>query len=142
MGGLNVVLDTSVLIADERCQWDGVRFIEAVVEDGSLAISALEFLQGVLRAQPGKMRDRRQAMFEFLLNVIEVLPFGFEPAVTHAQLNADLSRAGIVVGPHDLIIAATCLHHDWDLATFNTAEFARIPGLRLAPVDDYRLEES
>ena len=29
-----------------------------------------------------------------------------------------------------------------DLAAFNTEEFARIPGLRLAPVEDFRLEES
>ena len=145
LGRLNVVLDTSVLIADERGQWDGVRFMEEVVEEGSLAIgviSASVFLQGVLRAEPGKRRGRRQAMFEFLINTIEVLPFGLEQAITHAQLNTDLSRAGIVVGPHDLMITATCLHYDWDLATFNTEEFARIPGLRLAPVEDFRFVES
>ena len=138
---MNVVLDTSVLIADERGQWDGARFMAEIVVDGLLAMSAIsasEFLQGVLRAHPGKRRDRREAMFEFILNTIELLPFGLEEAITHAKLNAELSRSGIVIGPHDLIIAATCLHHDCALATFNTTEFARIPDLRLAPADDFR----
>ena len=43
----------------------------------------------------------------------------------------------IIVGPHDLLIAATCLHHDFDLATLNNKEFSRIPGLRLAPVSRF-----
>ena len=79
---------------------------------------------GVLRAQPGKSRDRRQAMFEFLINTIEVLPYGLEQAITHAQLNTDLSRAGIVVGPHDLMIAATT--GTWPLSTRKNSPAFRV----------------
>ena len=40
-----------------------------------------------------------------------------------------------------VIIAATCLHLDWDLATLNRAEFSRVPGLRLVPTDPYWLND-
>jgi tRNA(fMet)-specific endonuclease VapC len=42
-----------------------------------------------------------------------------------------LERAGLVIGPHDLQIAAIALNHDLTLVTHNTREFSRIPGLRL-----------
>lgn len=54
-------------------------------------------------------------------------------------MKTDLAGKGIVVGPHDLLIASTCLHHDFDLATLNIEEFSRIPGLRLAPVSRFAL---
>jgi tRNA(fMet)-specific endonuclease VapC len=35
------------------------------------------------------------------------------------------------IGPNDLMIAAIALAHDLTLVTHNTAEFSRVPGLRL-----------
>jgi tRNA(fMet)-specific endonuclease VapC len=48
-----------------------------------------------------------------------------------AEIRRELERSGLVIGPHDLQIAATALHHDLTLVTHNTREFSRIPGLRL-----------
>jgi len=139
---MNVLFDTSVLIAQERGRWDAVTFNEQVVGDHEVAISAItvsEFLEGVFRAPPGKRQQARRGFFDALVSTIEVFPFGVEEARTHAQLKADLSGKGIIVGAHDLLIAATCLHHDFDLATLNCAEFSRIPGLRCAPADHFAL---
>jgi predicted nucleic acid-binding protein len=36
-----------------------------------------------------------------------------------------------MIGPHDLIVAATALHRDWAVATFNAAEFRHVDGLEV-----------
>jgi tRNA(fMet)-specific endonuclease VapC len=134
---VNVLFDTSVLIAQERGKWDAVTFNEQVVGDDEAAISTItvsEFLEGVFRAPPGKRQRVRRSFFDAIVSTHAVFSLGIHEAHTHARIKADLSGKGIVIGPHDLLIAATCLHHDFDLATLNTEEFSRIPGLRLAPV--------
>jgi tRNA(fMet)-specific endonuclease VapC len=42
-----------------------------------------------------------------------------------------LAARGELIGAHDLWIAATALAHGMGLATGNTREFKRVPGLRL-----------
>jgi tRNA(fMet)-specific endonuclease VapC len=55
-------------------------------------------------------------------------------ARVHAELWAQLGARGETIGAHDLWIAATALTHGLGVATRNTADFARVPGLRvLAP---------
>jgi tRNA(fMet)-specific endonuclease VapC len=139
---MSIVLDASVLIADERGTWDAARFASEFVGSRRLAICAItasEFLHGCWRAPVGKRRERREAFFTSLLESVEVLPFGYDEAYTHSQLTAELASSGVTIGGYDLIIAATCLHLDWGLATLNHAEFARIPGLRLVATDAYRI---
>lgn len=49
----------------------------------------------------------------------------------YAVLFARLRSANTLPGPHDLWIAATALQFDIPLVTRNTAQFARIEGIRL-----------
>ena len=137
---MSVLFDTSVLIAQERGRWDAIAFNEQVVGDSEAAISAItvsEFLEGVFRAPAGRRQESRRDFFEALVASHVVFPFGIEEAKTHARLKADLAAQGVAIGAHDLLIAATCLHHDFDLTTLNTAEFSRIPGLRLSPAEKF-----
>jgi tRNA(fMet)-specific endonuclease VapC len=50
-----------------------------------------------------------------------------------AELRASLRRRGQLIPDFDLLIAATALHHDLTLLTFNRRHFERIPDLRLYP---------
>ena len=59
------------------------------------------------------------------------LPFDDAFARRCASVRRDLERAGLIIGPHDLQIAATALQHNLTLVTHNTAEFSRIAGLSL-----------
>jgi predicted nucleic acid-binding protein len=36
-----------------------------------------------------------------------------------------------MIGPHDLIVAATALQRRWAVATFNAREFRHVPGLEV-----------
>ncbi len=50
-------------------------------------------------------------------------------ARVHARLVADLTAAGRLIGPNDVMIAATAVAHGYGLLTLNVREFARVPGL-------------
>jgi tRNA(fMet)-specific endonuclease VapC len=136
---VGVVLDTSVLIAAER---GAVRF-EALLESlgeepvAIAAITASELLHGCHRASDPGVRARRAAFVDALLDALPVLPFGMPEARRHAELWAELARTGTVIGPHDLLMAATALAHGFVLATLNQREFGRVPGLRFAAVEPY-----
>jgi tRNA(fMet)-specific endonuclease VapC len=48
----------------------------------------------------------------------------------HGRVRAELARAGQLIGPNDLLIAASALAHDLVLVTHNVGEFSRVAGLR------------
>jgi tRNA(fMet)-specific endonuclease VapC len=64
------------------------------------------------------------------------LPFDDPAAAEYARIRADLTARGLLIGPNDLLIAATALANDLILVTHNTAEFSRVPGLKL---EDWQL---
>jgi tRNA(fMet)-specific endonuclease VapC len=130
---VGVVLDTSVLVAAERGDLDMPALLARLGPEpvAITAITAAELVYGVEHAGHAARRARRGAFVEGLLAVVPTIPFGLLEARRHAQLWAELTRKGKPIGPHDLAIAATALAHDFALATLNTAEFGRVPGLRL-----------
>ena len=48
-----------------------------------------------------------------------------------SNLRADLERKGTVIGPNDMMIAATAMAHHATLVTHNMKEFKRVKGLKL-----------
>ena len=131
---MGLILDTSVLIAAERQQYDLARFFEEHPDETFFlaAITVSELFHGVERAPPGHRRDRRAKFVEAVLDEMEVIDFSDAVARRHAAVWADLEKAGRRLGAHDLLIAATALHCDHGLATLNTAEFRQVHGLVLA----------
>lgn len=73
-----------------------------------------------------------------LLEEMPVLPFDLEVARVHAQIWAELAERGEIIGPYDLIIAATALAHRAPLATLNYREFQKVRGLDVRAVHQSR----
>lgn len=71
------------------------------------------------------------AKLDAFLTPFASLPFNDVCACRCAQIRRELERAGTVIGPHDLQIAAIALQHGLTLVTHNTQEFGRVPGLKL-----------
>lgn len=62
---------------------------------------------------------------------LQSLPFDDRCAEEYAQIRADLTRQGKLIGPNDMLIAAIARAHDAILVTNNTHEFERVANLRL-----------
>lgn len=59
------------------------------------------------------------------------LPFDDHCAEHYAAIRAELVARGQLIGPNDLLIAATARAHDLILVTHNTREFSRVVDLRI-----------
>jgi tRNA(fMet)-specific endonuclease VapC len=130
-----VLIDSSVFIAAERGGGDlGALLVRVAGTDeplGMAAITASELLVGVHRARPARDRTRVEAFVEGILASIPVLPFDLRSARTHARVAVHLRRAGLQIGSHDLLIAATAITYGYAVATANAREFIRVPGLEV-----------
>ncbi len=87
-----------------------------------------ELMRGALRSQRVELNLERLAIF---FAPLKSLPFDDSAAEHFARVGAELMKRGTPIGPNDLVIAATALAHQFTLVTHNTAEFGRVPGLRL-----------
>jgi predicted nucleic acid-binding protein len=73
-------------------------------------------------------------LVEAFLRDLPIVPFDLAAARCHAALWAHLASE---VGSHDLFIVATALAAGHEIATLNACDFARVPGVRLVPLEAY-----
>ncbi len=130
---MGLLIDTSIFIAYERGRLDlSARLAGRGSEEAFVSvISASELLHGVHRAVDPAIRARRLAYVEAILARFRVLEIDLAAARSHAELWAYLAARGQMIGVHDSWIAAACIAGDLTLATANTREFGRVPGLRV-----------
>jgi len=128
-----VLIDASILIEAERGRLNLEPHVARHGEEEAYlsVVTASELLHGVHRAVEPDVRARRSAFVEGILERFAVLPVDLACARAHAQLWAELSRAGNLIGPHDLWLAATCVARGLTMVTANVREFACVPGLEL-----------
>lgn len=134
-----MILDSSILIADERGRFALQDFFSAHSGESFYlaAITVSELWHGVERAVPATRRQAREAHLRQRLTHLNVLAFDAEVAKRHAAVWAGLEVRGMLIGAHDMQIAATAVHHGHMLATLNQKEFTRVPELQLVDVAHY-----
>jgi predicted nucleic acid-binding protein len=96
------------------------------------AITVSELYLGVFRADTEDRRQKRTAFVSRVIGDSTVLDFNLAIAHRHAEIGAGLRQAGRIIGPHDLIIAATAVYYGLPLLTCNVDELSRVPGLNVS----------
>ena len=92
------------------------------------AIVKAELFHG---AEKSIQRDDNINKISAFLLPFEIVPFDEASAEYYGKIKAALEINGKLIGPNDLLIAATALAKDAILVTNNMSEFSRIDGLRL-----------
>jgi len=134
------ILDSSVLIAAERGRFDLQRYFSSRAGEEFFisAVTWSELLHGLERAREARIKERRRRWIEENVANLGMLSFGRSEAEQHARIWADVESRGMMIGPHDLLIAATALSSNYSLATLNEKEFVRVTGLKLADVARFK----
>jgi predicted nucleic acid-binding protein len=134
---LGLVLDSSVLVAAERkhlTTLDAIKKIRDTTGDLPIVISSLtvaELGHGIHRADtPERSRQRRQFLDELRAQV-PVHPVTESTAEIIARVGAEQAAKGINLPLGDLIIGACALELGYSIATSNSRDFTRIPGLNV-----------
>ena len=125
------LIDATIFITLER-RGQHTLDLPAIAPDeriGIAAITASEPLVGIHRADSPERRLQREAFVEAVFEQMPILPFDLRVARVHAQVWAQLTAAGQMIGAHDLLVAATALAHGYSVLTDNLQEFHRVPGL-------------
>jgi tRNA(fMet)-specific endonuclease VapC len=92
------------------------------------AIVSAEIEAGLAKANYAK---KLTSLAEAARANFEVLDWSAEIVPTYARMRTSLERAGTLIGPMDLLIAAHALHLNAVIVTANVREFSRVPGLRI-----------
>lgn len=90
-----------------------------------------ELLYGARKS--GRVAENLRVL-EQLFETIASLPFDDRCAEEYGVLREELERAGTLIGPNDLLIAASARAHGAVLVSNNLREFSRVPDLR---IDDW-----
>ena len=130
---MGVIFDTSEIIVLERKGLEIERIISGRENEpfGISVISVAELLCGVERADTFERKIKRQAFVEKVIEFFSIFPVDVTVARIYARLWASLSSKGIVVGSHDLIIAATAISLGYTIITANMRDFRKIEKLRV-----------
>jgi tRNA(fMet)-specific endonuclease VapC len=128
---MGALIDASVLIEYERGRLNLQQRLRPAAEDEFFlsVVTVSELLHGVHRAKESGVRAKRAAFVEAVFERFPHLPIDYATARIQAQIWADLSAHGQLIGPHDLWVAAACLAHRHRIVTANSREFGRVPGL-------------
>jgi predicted nucleic acid-binding protein len=127
-----IILDADVVIRGEKGLFDLGGWLNSLSSEPLelAAITVAELWHGVERADASH-RSRRETYLRTFLNAISIIPYTEETAYHHARILAQLESTGKMIGPYDLIVAATTLERDGQLATFNKRHFANVQGLKI-----------
>ena len=126
-------LDTNVAIAllNSRQPQVRARFDATLAAGTPLALSVIvyhELMYGAAASERRKANETKVALF-IASGDLSLLPFAAGDAVEAADIRAHLKRAGMPIGPYDVLIAAQARRAGTTLVTANTREFERVPGL-------------
>ena len=124
-----LALDTNIIVELLRKRDAGLigKYLSKTPRDYSVPeMVRAELLFGAkVSAKP---EDNRRAVEKFLAP-LRLIPFEGEAVEHYAEIRAHLEKAGMPIGPNDLVIAASARSHGHALITRNTSEFFRVPAL-------------
>lgn len=122
-------LDTNIIIALLRGKDAALssRFLDGRPAD--YAVPEMVRAELLLGAQLSARPHENRKIVEKFLAPLRMLPFAGVAAEHWAEIRAALQKSGTLIGPNDLVIAATARAAGCTLITRNTAEFLRVPSL-------------
>ena len=127
-------LDTNICISCIRKTFAAESIVYRFIVHGYDSISIPSVVVGELMhgAYKSKISDKTLQETEDFISGFKIVPFDYEAAVSYGNIKASLERSGKIIGPNDMLIAATALSRNATLVTNNTREFSRIDGLNLS----------
>lgn len=127
---MKYLLDTDICVYLIKKKPEGIcRHLKRLDFDevGVSSLTVAELRYGAAKSQA---KAKSTAALEKLLATLKIIPFDAAAAECYGEIRAALEKKGTPIGPLDLLIAAQAVSLDAILATNNTREFKRVPGLK------------
>ncbi len=92
----------------------------------ALTIAELEY--GIEKSS--QKENNRISLIKFV-SIFNIISFDDQDAIPYGKLKAELSKAGNIIGPIDMLLAGQAISKNLILVTNNTDEFQRISNLHI-----------
>ncbi|HEX6563289.1 MAG TPA: PIN domain-containing protein [Chthoniobacterales bacterium] len=127
-----IILDAAVVIQGEKGLFDLTAWLAANPNEQFelAAITVAELWHGVETATP-RHRAKRMNYVNAVTSAMPIIPYTDQTAYKHARIWAYLEKKGKMIDAHDLIVAATALQRQSQVATLNRKHFDQVPGLKV-----------
>ena len=103
------------------------RFIK--LQPGEVALSSITVAELEYGAAKSSQPARNRQALDMFLAPLVIEPFDEAATRHYGQLRAELERAGQIIGPLDMLIAAHAMSLGLIMVTRNTREFMRVRNL-------------
>lgn len=123
-------LDTNILVYGMKGRFPQIARELSSLNPDQVKIPAIVLAELICGALKSSDPQKAVSIAEQFVAPYEVVPFCRRCALFHGRVRARLEAKGTMIGPNDMIIAATVLAHDATLVTHNLREFQRIAELR------------
>ena len=124
-------LDTNMIIYFIKGKYPALLEHLRTIPAQSIVIPAVVLAEIEYGAQKSMDYQMTISKYRKFTRAFETIPFSGASIQVYGEIRRALEKAGMPIGPNDLMIAATVLANDGILVTHNTKEFSRVPGLRL-----------
>lgn len=133
---MRFLLDTDAAIALIKARSEAVAWLRGrrPAEVALSSVSKAELYYGARKS--ARVEDNLGILSRFF-EPFGSISFDDRAAQEYGMIRADLERAGMPIGPNDLLIAALARSRDLTLVSLNQREFQRVAGLRVSGFDQY-----
>jgi tRNA(fMet)-specific endonuclease VapC len=100
-----------------------------------IGVSVITLAEVYQQAFESTNPDAYLATYRGFIAPFRVIPVTEPIAMRFAEIRALLTRRGELISDFDMLIAATALHYNLTILTFNLRHFSRIPDLALYQPD-------
>ena len=125
------IIDTDILSCLLRQDPRAIAGATAYLDRHSFLSISIITRYEILRGLMAKDADKQALAFEAMCESMIVVPISDAIVRRAAEIYARLRKQGQLIGDADILIAATCLDHEYDIVTNNTSHFERIAELAL-----------
>ena len=122
-------LDTNVIVDAIRGKYPNLEANFKKYASSEIAIPAIVVAELEFGAQHSDNYEKRKQQYLKLIAPYKVIPFTKNEAVIYGKIREQLTKEGKIIGPNDMLIAATAMANGATLVTHNIDEFSRINGL-------------
>ena len=128
---MRYMLDTNICIYSIKHKPEQVFLRLQEHEPADICISSVTYAELVHGVEKSQAIEKNRLALALLLSNIEILNFDANAAESYGKIRADLEKQGTPIGPLDMMIAGHAKSLNYTVATNNTKEFNRVPGLKI-----------
>ena len=128
---MNYCLDANTIIYYLKGQYPAIQSRLSKVLPKQVFISEIVYAELLFGVAMSRDKVNNSARLEAFVGPFTRLPFDHKASQHYADIRADLTASGQLIGPNDLLIAAIARANHMTFVTHNTREFSGVTALTL-----------